>query len=125
MAIQAHFGFSPFPGRRVVAMVDWTYDVWDFLPDNPTAGLLFFFGFGAKFEWFTGWYSVYGPGGTTLRSTASTSGSGCGARGPAGALPYRAVRPVLRNRPRGVLFVVPDTGVYYDVDAAFGFRYRF
>ena len=27
--------------------------------------------------------------------------------------------------PAGVTFVVPDTGVYFDVDAAIGFRYRF
>ena len=125
-AIQAHFGFSPFPGAGVVAMVDWTYDAWDFLPDNPTAGLIFFFGFGAKLEWFTGWYYVYGPRWHDV--PLDRSHFGLGLRGLVGLrVPFRTAPFDLffEIAPAGVTFVVPDTGVYYDIDAAIGFRYRF
>ena len=125
-AIQAHFGFSPFPGAGLVGMVDWTYDAWDFLPHNSTAGLMFYFGFGVKGEWFTGWYNAYGPHWNNAQ--LDRSHFGIGMRGLVGLrVPFRTAPFDLffELAPIGVIFVVPDTGVFYDFDIAMGFRYRF
>jgi hypothetical protein len=126
-AIQAAIGFSPIPGGAVAVMVDWTYDAWDFLRNNRTASLLFYFGLGAKAEWFTGHYWLYG-GRWNRGWTAGDSHFGLGLRGLVG------LRLAFRNAPFdlffeiapvGVTLVVPDTGAFYDFDAAIGFRYRF
>ena len=125
-AIQAHFGFSPFPGDALVIMVDWTYDAWDFLRSNPTAGLLFYFGFGAKGEWFTGRYFLYEHHGH--HDLPDRSHFGLGLRGLVGLrAPFRKAPFDLffEIAPVGITMVVPDAGVYYDFDAAIGFRYRF
>lgn len=126
MAIQAHVGFSPFPGDGIVVMADWTYDAWDFLKDNPTAGLMFFFGFGAKGEWFLGRYFIYERDGR--HSLPDRSHFGFGLRGLVGLrVPFRKAPFDLffELAPLGLVLVVPDTSVHYDFDAAIGFRYRF
>jgi hypothetical protein len=125
-AIQAHFGFSPFPGSGLVAGVDWTFDAWDFLRENPTAGLLFYFGFGAKGEWFTGHYFVYRHDGR--RSFADNRHFGIGLRSVVGLrAPFRKAPfdVFFELAPGGVMFVLPGPGIYYDFDLAVGFRYRF
>jgi hypothetical protein len=125
-AIQAHFGFSPFPGDAVVAMVDWTYDVWDFLRHSPNAALMFYFGFGAKVEWFTGRYYAWEF--DHHHSFPDRSHFGLGARGLVGLRVSFRRAPVdlfFELAPVGVIIVVPDTGAYYDVDLAIGVRYRF
>jgi len=124
-AFQFHFGFSPFPGDGVAAMLDWTYDAWDFLRDHPSAALLFYFGFGGKGVWFTGKYFAYEY--DHQHSFPDQSHFGLGLRGVVG------LRASFRNAPFdlffelapvGVIFVVPNPGAYYDIDAAIGGRYR-
>ena len=125
-AIQAHFGFSPLPGDALAVMVDWTYDAWDFLADNKTAGLKFFFGVGGKGEWFTGKYFIYKHDKHLVAYDDSYFGLGLrgvvGLRAPFRKAPFDLF---FELAPVGVTFVVPDGGVYYDFDAAIGFRYRF
>ncbi len=123
-AIQAHFGFSPFPGDAVAVMVDWTYDAWVFLRDNSTASLPFYFGFGGKAEWFSGHYYAYHD----HRDYADQSHFGFGARGLVGFRASFVKAPFdlfIELAPVGFLVVVPDTGIYYDIDFAIGARYRF
>ena len=125
-AIQAHFGFSPLPGDALALMVDWTYDAWDFLAGNHTAGLKFFFGVGGKGEWFTGKYFIYKHDKHFV--SYDDSHFGLGLRGLVGLrVPFRKAPfdLFLELAPVGVTFVVPDGGAYYDFDAALGFRYRF
>ena len=125
-AIQAHFGFSPFPGDAVVAMVDWTQDVWDFLRGNPSASLLVYFGIGGKAEWFTGQYFAYYY--NQRHSFPDQSHFGLGARGLVGlrASFLRAPFDVFFElAPIAVIVVVPNPGAYYDIDVALGGRYRF
>ena len=125
-AIQAHFGFSFFPGDAVVAMVDWTHDAWNFLRDNPTASLLFYFGVGGKAEWFTGNYYWYGY--DHKHSFTDQSHFGLGARGLVGLRATFLKAPFdlfFELAPIGVIFVVPDPGACYDIDVAIGARYRF
>ena len=125
-AIQAHFGYSFFPGDAVATMVDWTYDAWNFLPDNRTAALLFYFGFGAKLEWLTGRNYVYKYDYNYRYSDRLHFGFGgrglVGIRVPFHKAPFDLF---FELSPIGLLVVVPDTGVYYDVDFAIGARYRF
>jgi hypothetical protein len=121
-AIQAHFGFSPFPGDALAVMVDWTYDAWDFLRGNPSAALLFYFGFGGKVEWFLGDYYAY------HFDHHDHSHFGIGARGLVGLRVSFRRAPFdlfFELAPVGVIVVVPDTGAYYDIDFAIGARYRF
>lgn len=125
-AIQGHVGFGFFPGDAVIASADFTFDAYDFLKGNRTASLWFFMGLGPKFQWFTGRYFAYGR---SRRSPIEDGAHfGFGARGVAG------IRAVFREAPFDVFFelapvgitvVVPDPGAFYDVDVAFGFRYRF
>ena len=125
-AIQAHFGYSPFPGNGLVAIVDWTYDAWDFLRNNQTAALLFYFGFGAKVEWFTGnnFYYNYHDN----HSLPDNSHFGLGARGLVGLRASFKKAPFdvfFELAPLGVIVVVPDPAAFYDFDVGLGFRYRF
>jgi hypothetical protein len=125
-AIQAHFGFSPFPGDAVVAMVDWTYDAWDFLRHNTKASLLFYFGAGGKAEWFTGTYYAYEY--DHHHSFPDKSHFGLGVRGLVGLRASFRKAPFdlfFELAPVGVILVVPNPGAYYDVDLAIGARYRF
>ena len=125
-AIQAHFGFSPWPGDALAVMVDWTYDAWDFLKGNPTAGLKFYFGLGGKGQWFTGKYFIYKHDKHDV--FYNDSHFGLGLRGLVGLrVPFRKAPFDLffELAPVGVTFVLPDRGAYYDFDAALGFRYRF
>jgi hypothetical protein len=125
-AIQAHFGLSPFPGDAVTVMVDWTYDAYDFLRDNPSAALLFYFGGGGKAEWFTGKYYYYEH--DHEKGFSDQSHFGLGGRGVLGLRASFRKAPVdlfLELAPIGIIFVVPDPGVYYDIDLALGVRYRF
>jgi hypothetical protein len=125
-AFQAHFGFSPFPGDAVAAMVDWTHDVWDFLRGNPNASLLFYFGIGGKAEWFTGKYYVYEY--NHHHSFPDQSHFGLGVRGLVGLRVYFRKAPFdlfFELAPVGIIFVVPDPGAYYDIDFAIGGRWRF
>lgn len=122
-AIQAHFGFSLYPGDAFAVMVDWTYDAWDFLRGNPSAGMLFYFGFGGKAQWFTGHYYAYNKHGFDDRTHY-----GLGVRGLVGLrIPFRNAPFDLffEAAPIGLLFVTPNGGAYYDADFALGFRYRF
>jgi hypothetical protein len=123
-AIQAHLGFSPFPGDAIAIMVDWTYDAWVFLRDNPTASLPFYFGFGGKAEWFSGHYYAYHD----HRDYSDQSHFGFGARGLVGLRASFVNAPFdlfIELAPVGFLVVVPDTGIFYDIDFAIGARYRF
>jgi|GEM_PF-1160874 len=123
-AIQAHLGFSPFPGDAIAIMVDWTYDAWVFLRDNPTASLPFYFGFGGKAEWFSGHYYAYHD----HRDYSDQSHFGFGARGLVGLRASFVNAPFdifIELAPVGFLVIVPDTGIYYDIDFAIGARYRF
>jgi hypothetical protein len=125
-AIQAHFGFSPFPGDAVAAMVDWTHDAWDFLRGNPNLSLLLFFGLGGKAEWFTGRYFAYRY--NDQNSFPDQSHFGLGARGLVGVRASFLRAPFdlfFELAPIGIIFVVPDPGVYYDIDLAVGGRFRF
>ncbi len=125
-AIQAHFGFSAFPGHGLVAMVDYTYDAWDLMAKNQTAALWFFFGAGAKGAWFTGKYFYYKHQGR--HSFPDRSYFGLGARGLAGLrLAFRnsPFDLFLEVAPIGFMVVVPHAAAYYDFNAALGFRYRF
>jgi hypothetical protein len=125
-AIQAHIGFSPFPGDALALMVDWTYDAWDFLRSNPKAGLLFFFGFGGKAQWFSGRYFAYEYHGHDYLTDRRHFG--LGARALLGLrLSFRnsPFDLFLEIAPVGITFVVPDSDAYYDIDGAIGFRYRF
>ena len=125
-AIQAHFGFSPFPGDALAAMVDWTYDAWNFLRDNPTAWLLFYFGFGGKAEWFTGKYYAWDY--NHHHGFPDQSHFGLGVRGLVGLrAPFRKAPfdVFFELSPLGFIVVVPDPGFYYDFDIAVGGRYRF
>ena len=127
-AIQAHFGFSPVPGDALVAMVDWTYDAWDFLPHNNTIGLKFYFGFGGKGQWFTGRYFIYKHSKHDNHFHHDDSHYGLGIRGLVGLrAPFRKAPfdLFLEIAPAGVMFVFPDAAAYFDFDAAIGFRYRF
>ncbi|MFH1529996.1 MAG: hypothetical protein ABIK09_04570 [Pseudomonadota bacterium] len=127
MAIQAHFGFSPFPGDAVAVMVDWTYDAWDLLKGNSTASLYLFFGIGAKGQWFTGRYYAYHDKHYD-HYLADQSHFGLGVRGLLGLRASFRKAPIdifFELAPIGIIFVVPDAGVYYDIDAALGLRYRF
>jgi len=125
-AIQAHFGFSLFPGDAAAVMVDWTHDAWDFLRDNPSASLLFYFGIGGKAEWFTGRYYAYEY--DHHHYFPDRSHFGLGARGLVGLRVSFVKAPFdlfFELAPVGVMFVVPDPGAYYDIDLALGARYRF
>jgi len=125
-AIQAHFGFSPFPGDALVAMADWTYDAWDFLRNSPRTALLFYFGFGVKAQWFTGRYYAYEF--DHHHSFPDRSHFGLGARGLVGLRVAFRRAPFdlfFELAPVGIVIVVPDPGAYYDVDLALGVRYRF
>jgi hypothetical protein len=125
-AIQAHLGFSPFPGDAVAAMVDWTHDAWNFLERNPGAALLFYFGVGAKTEWFTGNYYAYEY--DHHHSFPDRSHFGLGARGLVGLRASFRKSPFdlfLELAPVGIIVVVPHPGAYYDIDFAIGGRYRF
>ena len=125
-AIQAHLGFSAFPGDGIVVMVDWTYDAWDLMAKNRTAALWFFFGAGAKGAWFTGRYFYYKHQGR--HSFSDRSHFGLGARGLVGLrLAFRnsPFDLFLEVAPIGLMVVVPNAAAYYDFDAALGFRYRF
>jgi len=125
-AIQAHFGYSPFPGDAVAVMVDWTYDAWNFLRNNPSAGLMFYFGAGGKAEWFTSNYFAYGY--DHPRGYSDRSHFGLGARGLVGLrVPFRKAPFDLfvELAPIGVIVVVPNPGAYYDIDFAIGARCRF
>ena len=122
-AVQAHLGFSPFPGDALTLMVDWTYDAWNFLDQNSGAALLLYWGGGFKLAWFTGghylYHRSYGPEGGHF---------GLGVRGLAGlrlAFKQAPIDLFLELAPLGLIFVVTDPGVYYDVDMALGLRYRF
>ena len=124
-AIQAHFGFSSYPGGAVAAMVDWTRDVYDFV-NGQTASLLMYLGIGAKAQWFTG--RDYGYKHHDHDRFHDDSQFGLGGRGLVGLrMPFRNAPfdIFLELAPIGVLLVVPDGGAYYDVDLAVGFRYRF
>jgi len=125
-AVQAHFGFSPFPGDAVAAMVDWTRDGGNFLPDNPSASLLFYYGVGGKIEWFTGNYYVYEY--DHHHSFPDQTHFGLGVRGLAGLRTSFHKAPLdlfFELSPVGFLLVVPNPGTYYDLDFALGVRYRF
>jgi len=125
-AIQAHLGFSFFPGDAVSAMVDWTYDAFDFLRSNRSASMYFYFGFGGKAMWFTGRNFVYEH--NNRYSFPDNSYFGFGVRGLVG------FRVAFRNAPFDIFFevapigltvVTPDPDLYYDIDGAVGFRFRF
>lgn len=125
-ALQAHFGFSPFPGSAVVGELDWTYDAWNFLRNNSTAELLFYFGAGGKMEWLTGDYYAYEY--NHRHDIPDRSHFGLGIRALLGLRTVFLKAPFdlfFEVAPLGILFVVPNPGVYYDFDAAIGFRYRF
>ena len=125
-AIQGHLGFSPFPGDAVALMVDWTYDAVDLLRHNPRTALLFYFGFGAKVQWFSGRYYAWEF--HDQHSFPDHSHFGVGARGLVGLRVSFRRAPIdlfFELAPVGVIIVVPDPGAYYDVDFALGFRYRF
>lgn len=124
-AIQAHLGFSPFPGDAVSLMVDWTYDVWDPLSGNPTLALPLYFGVGGKAQWFTGRYYVYRH--NDRNGFADPWNFGLGARALVGLRASLHDAPIdlfVELAPLGLLVVLPSPGIYYDVDAALGARFR-
>jgi hypothetical protein len=107
-------------------MVDWTHDAWDFLRGNPNLSLLLFFGLGGKAEWFTGRYFAYRY--NDQNSFPDQSHFGLGARGLVGVRASFLRAPFdlfFELAPIGIIFVVPDPGVYYDIDLAVGGRFRF
>ena len=125
-AIQAHVGFSPFPGDAVALMVDWTYDAVNLLRHSPNAALLFYFGFGGKAQWFTGRYYAWEF--QDHHSFPDRSHFGLGVRGLVGLRVAFLKAPLdlfFELAPVSVIIVVPDPGAYYDVDFALGVRYRF
>ena len=125
-AIQASFGLSLFPGDAMAVMVDWTHDTWNLLRGNPSASLLFYFGFGGKAEWFTGQNYAYGY--DHHYNFSDRSHVGLGVRGLGGLRASFVQAPVdlfLELAPVGIIFVVPDPGAYYDIDVALGVRFRF
>jgi len=125
-ALQAHLGFSPFPGDAMAAMVDWTYDVWDFLRDNPDVKLPLYFGIGGKAQWFTGQYYAYEY--DHQHRFPDLWHFGLGVRGLVGLRASLVNAPFdlfFELAPLGILVVVPNPGFYYDVDVAIGARYRF
>jgi hypothetical protein len=125
-AIQLHIGFSPFPGDAFAVMVDWTYDVWNILPNRSVAGLLLYLGVGAKASYFTGGYFAYRDRGH--RILPEDSRLGVGMRGVIGLrVPLHKV-PIdlfVEVAPVGFMVVFPYGGLYYDPDLAIGARFRF
>jgi hypothetical protein len=125
-AIQAHFGFSSYPGSAAAIMVDWTYDVWDLVKSPSRAALMLYMGVGGKGQWFTGRYYAFNN--RHDKRYWDDSHFGLGVRGVMGLRLAFLKAPFdlfLEIAPIGIIFVIPDRGAYYDLDAALGFRYRF
>jgi hypothetical protein len=125
-AVQLHLGFSPFPGDAVAAMVDWTFDVWDIFRDNSSLSLPIYVGLGAKAQWFTGQYYIYDYHGQ--RRFPDLLHFGLGARGLVGLRASLRQAPIdlfMELAPLGVIFIVPNPGIYYDADFGLGARFRF
>lgn len=123
-AIQAHVGFDHFRGGGMSAMLDWTYDAYDFMRRGP-GGLNFYLGIGGQAEWFghgyhDGWYDG-------RRRYYDDGHLGLGVRGLVGL--RASFRPpfdlFLELAPVGLMLDVTDGYAYYDVDLAFGMRFRF
>lgn len=124
-AVQAHFGWSSYPGDAMAVMADWTRDAWDFLHGSPSVALLFYFGVGGKLQSFTGRYYTYDR--KHERRLPDDSHFGLGVRGLVGLrMPFRKAPfdLFLELAPIGIIFV-PNAGAYYDADLALGARYRF
>ena len=123
-AVQAHFGVDHFHGGGMSAMVDWTYDAYDFLQRSRGAGLLFYLGLGGQADFFGHGYHDYDHGHGHYHD------DGHFALGVRGLLGLRAsFRPpfdlFLEVAPVSLLFDVADSYAYYDVDVALGARFRF
>ena len=114
-AIQGHLGFDHFRGGGTAAMLDWTYDAYDFLR-RGRGGLLFYVGIGGQVEFFDRGRHYY-----------DHDHVGIGVRGLAG-LRASFVPPFdvfLELAPVGLMFDVTDGYAYWDVDLALGVRFRF
>jgi hypothetical protein len=123
-AIQAHVGFSPFPGDGLTVMLDWTYDVWDPLAGSSVLSLPLYFGVGGKAVWFTGAYYVYDH----QHDLSNFYNFGLGARGLVGLRASLIQAPIdlfIEVAPLSVLVILPNPGIYYDFDSAIGIRFRF
>ena len=109
-------------------MVDWTYDVWDFLggtSDLPLS-LPLYLGAGVKAQWFNGQYQTYGY--NKHYDDPKDANFGLGARGLVGLRASFHDAPFdlfLELAPLSILIIVPNLGIVYDFDAAIGARYRF
>jgi hypothetical protein len=125
-AIQLHLGFGAYPGGALSVVADWTHDLWTFVPHGDVASLELFVGLGAKVVWFTEREYFYShPHG---REYPEASHVGLGGRGLIGLrMPFRSAPfdLFLELAPLGLVGVLPDGGVFYDVDFALGGRYRF
>lgn len=124
-AIQGHLGFDHFRGGGTSAMLDWTYDAYDFMR-RGRGGLLFYVGIGGQAEFFDhgyrdGWYDG------RRHDYYDDDHLGIGVRGLAG-LRASFVPPFdvfLELAPVGLMFDVTDGYAYWDVDLALGARFRF
>jgi hypothetical protein len=121
-AIQAHVGLDHLHGNNLAGMLDYTYDAFDFLRSSRSAALLFYLGLGGQAEWFghhhDHWHHDHVYDGEHL---------GLGMRGLLGLrASFRAPFDLfLELAPVGLMFDVEDSSLYYDVDLAFGARFRF
>lgn len=121
-AIQAHVGLDHLHGNDLAAMLDYTFDAYDFLRSSRSAGLLFYLGIGGQMEW-------YGHGHDHWHHGHYHHGEHL-ALGMRGLLGLRATfRPpfdiFLELAPVALMFDIEDSSLYYDVDFALGARFRF
>ena len=122
-AIQAHVGIDHLHGNDLAAMLDYTYDAYDFMRSSRSASLFFYLGLGGQAEWFghghdhDRWHD-HDYHGEHL---------GLGMRGLLGlrasfSAPFDLF---LELAPVALMFDVEASSLYYDVDLACGARFRF
>ncbi|MBM4388153.1 MAG: hypothetical protein FJ088_10475 [Deltaproteobacteria bacterium] len=125
-SIQAFAGYTLFPGGGVAVIADYLFHPYSFLKKKTTVDLQFYWGIGAKFIWFTGYFSYYHP--DKKRGSLGIDHFAIGGRAVAG------LELAFVNKPFSIFFdlspfslvaVIPTPRLYYDADFCVGFRYWF
>ena len=126
--IELLFGFGMFPGASVGVNAAFVWDIWDFLDETHPVSLIFYTGPGMGFNWYVGGWFAYSYGSHFQAPIGDLKHFGLSFHGVAGLrMPWHEfpMEMFFELAPVGFVIVMPNVAAYYDVNALFGWRWRF